>query len=428
MPRVTRFVLFGLAATAVSLATPAAAQHPTEWTAYGHDAQGTRYSPLSQIDRGNVSQLTVAWTYRTGETEHTHQPAKLETTPLMVDGILYLSTPFGRAIALDPATGRERWRFDAQRRSQRQLGRLRQPRRIDLGRLDASASARPAGVASICRRSTRGSSRSTHATGTLVHGVRRTTAPLDLRRGLHNSPFELPEYQLTSPPAIINGLLVTGSSVADNNRTNAASGEVRAFDARTGALRWTWDPVPRDSTDPQWATWRSPMAHSTGAANAWSVIAADPARDLVFVPTGSPSPDYYGGERLGDNRYANSIVALRASTGKVVWHFQTVHHDLWDYDNASPPLLTTITHEGRRVDVVLQATKTGQLFVLDRDDGPTGISRRRAPCAVQHDLRRACVADAAVQYGDPAAQPATSLARQHLVGATTPTATRAVRS
>jgi quinoprotein glucose dehydrogenase len=111
------------------------------------------------------------------------------------------------------------------------------------------------------------------------------------------------------------------------------------------------------------------MAHTTGAANAWSVIAADPARDLVFVPTGSASPDYFGGERLGDNRYANSIVALRASTGKVVWHFQTVHHDIWDYDNASPPLLTTITHDGRRVDVVLQATKTGQLFVLDRETG-----------------------------------------------------------
>jgi quinoprotein glucose dehydrogenase len=168
---------------------------------------------------------------------------------------------------------------------------------------------------------------------------------------------------------VINGLLVTGSAVADNNRTNAASGEVRAFDARTGALKWTWDPVPRDSADPAWSTWRGPMAHGTGAANAWSVIAADSARDLVFVPTGSASPDYYGGERLGDNRYANSIVALRASTGKVVWHFQTVHHDLWDYDNASPPVLATITRDGKRVDVVLQATKTGQLFVLDRSTG-----------------------------------------------------------
>ena len=134
------------------------------------------------------------------------------------------------------------------------------------------------------------------------------------------------------------------------------------------------------------------MAHTTGAANAWSVIAADSARDLVFVPTGSASPDYYGGERIGDNRYANSIVALRASTGKVVWHFQTVHHDLWDYDNASPPALVTITHDGKRVDVVLQATKTGQLFVLDRDTGKPVFPVEERPVPDEHDLRRARVA------------------------------------
>ncbi|HEY4303968.1 MAG TPA: pyrroloquinoline quinone-dependent dehydrogenase [Gemmatimonadaceae bacterium] len=350
-----------------ALAASAGAQSPTEWTSYGRDAAGTRYSPLTQIDRANVAQLTVAWTYRTGETEATHQPAKLETTPLVVGGTMYISTPFGRAIALDPATGRERWRFEANVDRNGNWGdfasrgvstwvdstvRVGQScrRRIYLPTIDARIIALDARNGRPCAN----------------FGDRGT---IDLRRGLRNTPFEAAEYQLTSPPAMINGLLVTGSSVADNNRTNAASGEVRAFDARTGALRWTWDPVPRDSTDAQWSTWRTPMAHSTGASNAWSVIAADPARDLVFVPTGSPSPDYYGGERLGDNRYANSIVALKASTGRVVWHFQTVHHDLWDYDNASPPLLTTITHAGRRVDVVLQATKTGQLYVLDRETG-----------------------------------------------------------
>lgn len=348
-------------------AAPAEAQHPSEWGAYGRDAQGTRYSPLSEIDRGNVARLTVAWTYRTGETEHTHRPAKLETTPLMVDGVLYLSTPFGRAIALDPATGGERWRYEANVDRNDNWGdfasrgvstwvdstiRVGLPcrRRIYLPTIDARIIALDARTGAVC-------------TTFADHGT------LDLRRGLRNAPFEAAEYQLTSPPALINGLLVTGSSVADNNRTNAASGEVRAFDARTGAQKWIWDPVPRDPADPQWSSWRSVMAHTTGAANAWSVIAADPARDLVFVPTGSPSPDYYGGERLGDNHYANSIVALHASTGKVAWHFQTVHHDLWDYDNASPPLLTTITRAGRRVDVVLQATKTGQLFVLDRATG-----------------------------------------------------------
>ena len=170
---------------------------------------------------------------------------------------------------------------------------------------------------------------------------------------------------MTSPPAVVNGLLVVGSAVADNNRTNAASGEVRAYDARTGQLKWTWDPVPQDEKDPAFKSWEGNDAHHTGASNAWSVIAADPERDLVFVPTSSPSPDYYGGARLGRNDYANSIVALRASTGKVVWHFQVVHHDLWDYDNASPPLLATVKGQP----AVIQTNKNGMMYVLNRETG-----------------------------------------------------------
>ena len=174
------------------------------------------------------------------------------------------------------------------------------------------------------------------------------------------------EYEQTSPPAVIGDLIVVGSAIADNNSNVGATGEVRAFDARTGALRWTWNPVPQDPDDPAYTTWRGSAAHRTGGANTWSIIAADPKRDLVFLPTTSPAVDYYGVTRLGDNRYANSVVALRASTGQVVWHFQTVHHDLWDYDNASPPALITLP-DGRAA--VLQATKTAQLFVLDRETG-----------------------------------------------------------
>jgi quinoprotein glucose dehydrogenase len=339
-----------------------------EWTAYGHDAFGSRFSPLTQITRENVNRLAVAWTYRTGEMDtHTQQPSKFEATPLLVDGTLYLSTPFGRVIALDPETGRERWTFDAHADRGGDWGDFANRgvstwldggaangaachRRIYLGTIDARLIALDAKTGAVCP----------------DFGERGT---VNLRRGLRNSPYYTEEYELTSPPAVINGLLVTGSAVADNNRTNAASGEVRAFDARSGALRWSWDPVPRDTADPAWDTWRGAMAHTTGAANAWSVIAADSARDLVFVPTGSPSPDYFGGERTGDNRYANSIVALRASTGKVVWHFQAVHHDLWDYDVASPPALVTVVRNGRSIAAVLQATKTGQLYVLDRDTG-----------------------------------------------------------
>jgi quinoprotein glucose dehydrogenase len=338
-----------------------------EWTAYGHDASGSRYSPLAQITRDNVKRLAIAWTYRTGDTTHTRQPAKFEATPLMVDGTLYVSTPFARVIALDPETGREKWSFDPHTDRGMNWGDwanrgvstwldARAPtgsacrRRIYVGTVDARIFALDARTGALCRQFG-------------LHGV------ISLKRGLRNAPAYEEEYELTSPPAVVNGLIVTGSAVADNNRTNAASGEVRAFDARTGVQRWSWDPVPRDSTDVAWDSWRGIMAHTTGAANAWSVIAADSARDLVFVPTGSASPDYYGGERIGENRYANSIVALRASTGNVVWSFQAVHHDLWDYDVASPPALVDIVHDGRRRAVVLQATKTGQLFVLDRESG-----------------------------------------------------------
>ena len=361
-------ILVATAAVVVAAASlPAAAQSAGEWPAYGRDAGGTRFSPLTQVTRDNVRQLAPAWTYHTGELARSDDRTRFEATPIMVDGTLYLSTPYGRVIALDPVTGRERWTYDAHVDARagfgdpasRGVSTWLDPRaaasapcrrRIYLGTLDARIVALDARTGRPCR------------------GFGRN-GELSLREGLHNTPYETAEYELTSPPAVIGGLIVTGSAVADNVRINAASGEVRAYDARTGALRWTWDPVPRDSTDPAWKSWRGPMAHTTGAANAWSVIAADSARDLVFVPTGSASPDYYGGERLGDNHYANSIVALRASTGKVVWHFQTVHHDLWDYDNAAPPVLATITHGGKRVDVVLQATKTGQLFVLDRDTG-----------------------------------------------------------
>jgi quinoprotein glucose dehydrogenase len=362
--------LVALIALPLSAARPqvSGAASDSNWVAYGRDQAGGRFSPLAQINRDNVSRLAVAWTYRTGEaSEATKQPTKFEATPLMVDGTLFLSTPFGRVIALDPATGTQRWLFDAKVDHGGNWG--------DFANRGVSTWLDPkAALGASCRRRIYAATIDARIialdarTGTLCRGF-GTNGTVQLRRGLRNSPYYAEEYELTSPPAVINGTLVTGSAVADNGRTNAASGEVRAYDARTGALKWRWDPVPRDSADPAWATWRGAMAHTTGAANAWSVIAADSARDLVFVPTGSASPDYYGGERVGDNRYANSITALRASTGKVAWSFQTVHHDLWDYDNASPPALATITHDGKRVDVVLQATKTGQLFVLDRDTG-----------------------------------------------------------
>jgi quinoprotein glucose dehydrogenase len=163
------------------------------------------------------------------------------------------------------------------------------------------------------------------------------------------------------------------------------SGVVRAFDARSGALRWSWNPIPQDPSDPASKTWEGNSAAKTGAANAWSVIAVDPERDLVFVPTGSASPDYYGGERKGDNKWADSIVALRGKTGQFVWGFQLVHHDLWDYDTAAPPLLTTLRRDGKEIPVVVQGNKTGNLFVLNRETGAPVFPVEERPVPQSHE-------------------------------------------
>jgi quinoprotein glucose dehydrogenase len=345
-------------------------QAPGEWPVYGRDPGGARFSPLTQITRENVASLQVAWTYHTGVPDMSgmsHNPPALEVTPLVVGGLLYLSTPTGRIVALDPATGVERWSFDAGVNPHRGYGDFASrgvtywrdaraatstpcARRIFAATIDARLYALDAGSGKPCA-------------GFGTNGA------VDLRVGLRVPPLEFEFYEVTSPPAVVGDLVITGSAVADNTSFAPASGEVRAFDARTGALKWTFDPVPRDSTDPAYKTWQGGSAKYTGAANVWSVIVADPARDLVFVPTSSPAPDYYGGLRLGEDRYANSIVALRASTGRVVWHFQTVHHDLWDYDNASPPALVTVIQNGVPIPVVIQTGKSAMLYVLDRNTG-----------------------------------------------------------
>jgi quinoprotein glucose dehydrogenase len=362
-----------IALLAVTLAMPLHAQttpRDQDWASYGGDPGGARHSPLAQITRENVARLAVAWRFSTGEAAPaytTGRATSFEATPLVVGGTMFLSTPLGRVFALDAATGRERWRYNASVVRAAKFGDFTNrgvsywidrtatrdaPCRaqVILATIDARLITLDAATGAPCQR---------FGDGGIV----------DLRVGLRTAPYEFEEYEVTSPPAVIGDVLVVGSAIADNGRAGAVSGEVRAYDARTGALRWTFDPVPQDPRDPAYTTWSGPNAHRTGASNAWSVIAADTARGLVFVPTSSPSPDYYGGERLGDNRHASSIVALRAATGEVVWAFQTVHHDLWDYDNASPPALVTVRRDGRTVDVVLQATKTGMLFVLDRATG-----------------------------------------------------------
>jgi len=342
---------------------PAAAPADGDWANYGRTPGGDRHSPLAQINRDNVARLTLAWEYKTGEAGiETGNPTALETTPLVVDGVMYVSTPLGKVVALDPLTGKPRWLRDLAVKHKRYFGDW-VTRGVSYWRDDKSSGAcsRRIFVATIDDRLVALDAANGSLCGSFgKHGV------VDLVAALRNKQSYGDEYEQTSPPAIVNDLIVVGSAIADNTSTTGASGEVRAFDVRSGALRWTWNPVPQDPDDPAYASWKGDAGNRSGGANTWSIIAADPKRDLVFLPTTSPAVDYYGVTRLGDNHYANSVVALRASTGKLVWHFQTVHHDLWDYDNAAPPALITLPN-GK--DAVLQGTKTAQLFVLDRDTG-----------------------------------------------------------
>jgi quinoprotein glucose dehydrogenase len=338
----------------------------SDWPAYGRDAGGSRYSPLAQINRGNVGQLKIDWTYRTGASEVKAASAKnaaFEATPILVDGSLYLTTPYSRVIAIDPATGTEKWTYDPRVKLDQRYSEMtsrgvsawpapndkrKAARRIFLGTLDARLIALDA------------------ATGK-PYADFGENGEVDLTRDVRM--VERGNYQVTSPPAVIGDSIIVGSAIGDNRGVELERGVVRAYDARTGKPLWSWDPIPKNASDPARKTWAGESANRTGAANAWSIISADADLGLVFVPTSSPSPDFYGGERKGDNRYANSVVALRAATGAVVWSFQVVHHDVWDYDVASQPMLINVKRNGRDVAAVAVGTKMGMIFLLDRRNG-----------------------------------------------------------
>jgi quinoprotein glucose dehydrogenase len=371
MSRLARYAI-ALILVLACVALTAQQSPPTDnWPYYGHDAGGTRFSPLSQINRENVATLKVAWTFHVGDISDGsgHQKRSgLETTPILVDGTLYLTTAFNRVFALDPETGKQRWVYDPMTelagdygdglinrgvaawhdpaRTKAKSCRLR----IFETTLDARLIALDGATGEPC----------------LEFGNHGQVSLRDVARYMPGN------YHMTSPPAVTDDLVIVGSSIDDNSRVDMPSGVVRAFDARTGALRWKWEPLPpnKPESGAQPAGEKSEKnPWRTGAGNAWSVMAVDPERDLVFVPTGSASPDYYGGLRPGDDKWADSVVALRGKTGEFVWGFQLVHHDLWDYDSASPPLLATLQHEGKTVPVVIQSNKTGFLYVLNRDTG-----------------------------------------------------------
>ena len=355
------FLFLGLVSHAGAQAKPVAG-----WPNYGNDGGGTRYSSASQIDRTNVAQLKAAWTYRTGALPHDEEldkKAAFEATPILVDGKLFLSTPYDHVIALNPETGAKLWEFDPKLElpygssevTSRGVSAWREPRvnagkpcalRIFIGTLDARLIALDGDTGKPC--SDFGSD-----------GEVDLTSSVKLR--------DPGNYQVTSAPAIFRDLVITGSSIGDNRAVTLERGIVRAFDARSGKLRWTWDPI---------APWAYQTTPRTGAGNAWSTISVDAEHDLVFIPTGSASPDYYGGIRKGDNKWANSVVALRASTGEFVWGFQVVHHDLWDYDVASQPTLFAWKDGTPAVAIT---TKTGQVFVLNRLTGAPLIPVEERP-------------------------------------------------
>jgi quinoprotein glucose dehydrogenase len=348
----------------------AAAQQPAGWSYFGGDSYGSRYSTARQIDRGNVGKLQIAWRYSTGELKRRGPQlianSSTQTTPILIDGSLVFCTPFNRMVALDPTNGRERWVFDPQVAVNHKIPFQYNCRGVSAWR-DPQAT-----QAAVCAtRIFMGTNDSRlvavdSRTGKACPGF-GSGGQVSIKRAW---PDKFPgEAKLTSAPVIASGVVAVGSAITDNIRTDAPPGTVFAFDLRTGELRWQFDPIPRDANDPAYATWLDGSALRTGAGNVWSTMVADEALGIIYAPVGSASPDFYGGMRKGNNLYTSSLVALNAATGKPIWHFQSVHHDIWDYDVSAPPLLADLKRDGKTIPAVVQNTKQGFVFVFDRTNG-----------------------------------------------------------
>ena len=381
----------------------------SDWSSEIGESFSQRFVRSRQIDATNVAQLEVAWTFRTGELEHLDDTrlkatSTFECTPLVTGGRMYLITGSNRVFALDARTGAQIWAYDPKidpnlhysetaargvtfwaskdvgpdgARDERIYfgtldGRLigldaatgsPVPGFGDAGSIDLRPEALP--LEAIPREQTAAWAEDTYQ-GRDV----QVREPRDFPDRTSYNEWALGKSvvpQVTSPPAIVGDVIVTGSAISDNTRTMNVRGIVRGYDLHTGRLRWLWDPVPRNSNAPAAASWSAPT--KVGSGNAWAPITAEPARHRVFVPTSSPSPDYFGGARIGSNAHANSLVALDTRTGKLLWSFQVVHHDLWDYDVPQRPVLLTVERDGRPLPAVAVATKPGHIFVLHRDTG-----------------------------------------------------------
>jgi len=343
------------AAFLIGAALLSAAEPYREWTVYGGGPESIRYSALDQINRGNVARLEVAWTHDTGDA---FAESEMECNPIIVNGLLYATTPKLRLIALDAATGKLRWSFDPRqdpRVDQRAFGKARN-RGVTYWADGADARIfLPAGhwLYALDAR-----------TGALIKSFGEG-GRVDLRQGLGRPPEEM-SISATSPGIVYRDLLIMGSIVSET--LPASPGDIRAYDARTGKVRWAFHTIPHPG-EPGYETWPKDAWQYIGAANNWAGMSLDEKRGLVFVPTGSAAFDFYGGNRKGDDLFANTLLALKAESGERVWHFQAVHHDLWDRDFPAPPNLVTVRHDGRAVDAVAQITKSGHVFLFDRATG-----------------------------------------------------------
>jgi quinoprotein glucose dehydrogenase len=335
-----------------------------EWLYYGGDPGNTKYSPLTDINGDNIQRLEIAWQWKHWETalpEYGTTPGFFENTPLMIDGVLYVTTPYNSIAAIDAETGRELWRFDGQgyRLGQvlsgsgwklrgtafwRDGGKLRMflNSRDRLFSLDAQTG-RP--VASF----------GDDGVTSLTQGLPRIS---DIKHATQSSP-----------PVVYKDLVIVGSQIPDRVQLPDPMGYVQALSARTGKRVWAFSVIPQSAKDPGAETWENESWRTSGHGNVWAPMSLDQARGLLYLPTTTPSSDYYGGQRPGANLFAESLVCLDAATGKMKWYFQTVHHGLWDWDNPAPPNLVTITVDGRRIDAVAQVTKQGFTYVFDRVTG-----------------------------------------------------------
>lgn len=340
-----------------------------EWHNVGGDKGRKQYSPLTQITKHNVTDLEIAWTHNSGDFarsgDGSDKITAFEASPLVVNDTLYYCTPFNRIFALDPETGAERWVFDANIDStgvqshicrgvsywqdSQADGNQACSQRIFMATVDARIVGVDADTGKPCD--------SFGGTG-----------EIDLTVGM--GPYENSGSYPTSPPLVINDLLVTGALVMDNISNDQPGGVIRAFDTRTGELRWAFDPVPPSMTPVTAADIAKGKHFTPSTPNAWSMLTADPERGIIYVPMGNPANDYYGGSERGDlDYYGSALVALNAKTGAVMWHFKTVHHDLWDYDIAAQPIPFTQKTADGDVPGVVVATKMGHIFLLHAETG-----------------------------------------------------------